>query len=1443
MASLCVFLGLVTLSHAYVNIAREKPTYQLHPFIKNDHRFDASNAVDGLTSDLSAFGGECVVSKDNHRTAIWWVNLTSIHSIHHITIFYRTDNTNYGPYNDRFLGFSLFVSNTTNTSDGFLCFKDRGVYNKSTIPVIFNTNCSVHGQYVIYYNERLTGVPYPKDYSPYAYNELCEVEVFGCSSTGFYTVNCSVPCPDLNCQYCHIETGTCQGCKPGYQGHRCELDCDENMFGERCSSSCGHCLGSEQCHHINGTCMNGCASGYEGELCTKVCRTGYFGQDCAMKCRDTCTGCNNINGLCDKGCHPGWKGNYCDEHCDERMFGERCSSSCGHCLGSEQCHHINGTCMNGCASGYESDFCTKECDANYFGINCREMCNVTCKGCNSTTGICDTGCKPGWRDVYCHKACSVGNFGINCASVCGHCSNEKECHHVTGNCVEGCLPGYKIPTCIAACDGNLYGENCSMRCGHCLKSEQCHHINGTCLEGCDSGYQGSICMEECKDNYFGPNCNEICNSTCRSCNKTTGICDVGCHPGWKGLFCHEPCNQRKYGENCSLLCGHCLGAKQCHHINGTCTGGCASGYQGLYCTKECDDKHFGPNCQEMCNTTCKSCNKSTGICDFGCHPGWRGLFCQEECIAGFYGENCNNKCGHCLNETACHHVTGMCDVECDPGYQTPYCTEECSEGNYGMKCNKLCGSCSNISHCSHVDGTCRTGCSPGYRHNICKEVCEEGRFGQDCALKCNTTCQGCNNVNGVCDTGCKTGWKGVYCHEVLPQTSNEGALIGGSIGVLVILIAVCLIVLTIIRRRNQKSQLKNADSHFNGNMISDTEMVVKSNSKDSEMNDSNDSVKLVQPTDSNKEEWNENPFGDNDIYMNEQFTPNIPVDQLDSFIAEKRSKGNEGFKKEYAGLPSGEIRCCDAGKKQENISKNRFKTTFPYDHSRVKLHVDDESSSDYINANYIDGHNRQKEYIAAQGPKANTLADFWRMIWQENVATIVMVTNLKEGEKVKCTQYWPERNKPFSAGPVMVKLIEEKEYAFYIERKMSVSNKQLKKTRVIYQHHYTAWPDHGTPESLCLLTFHNHVISKTNNNTNVPTVVHCSAGVGRTGTYIALDALYHMGKQTGTVNVVEFVKKMRGNRVSMVQTFEQYTTIYLALNNIFKAPIKMDNSTDVFFKAEKAIQGAQATRKEFQLLLNVRPAYTGVDYKIAKQNSAKNCADTILPLDKYSLFLSSSVSNRGNYINAIVVPSLTNGRRFIVTKYPIPDGAVDFLRLLDDHESDTVICMDPVQDIDSIRSWLPDASSSTVVTPFTVHCQSKSKTDVTCHLIDIVQEKNEDESHSVVVVEPRAKIGPIETSQDTSHLRSLVSAALLSETENPITVVCSDGASLCGVFLAVHNAIQQLGIDGWVDVFTTVRHLQVRRPEFCANFNEYQMVFKALYDHIQSTTETIYSNQ
>nr|XP_022307322.1 uncharacterized protein LOC111113376 [Crassostrea virginica] len=232
MRILCFLIGVVcNLSDflsALENIALHKPAYQEYPYLAGLPKAltQASNAVDGLKSNLSVFGGQCAVSGNEKLNATWWVNLTNILSIHHITIYYRTGNAMWGPSNgftSRFLGFSLYVSNTTDKSEGHLCFKDT-VFTPSTIPAVLNTTCPVHGQYVIYYNERLPGVSYPYDYSTYAWNELCEVEVYGCPRSGYYGNNCSVPCPDPQCNYCDLDTGTCRGgCNPGYKGHRCEL--------------------------------------------------------------------------------------------------------------------------------------------------------------------------------------------------------------------------------------------------------------------------------------------------------------------------------------------------------------------------------------------------------------------------------------------------------------------------------------------------------------------------------------------------------------------------------------------------------------------------------------------------------------------------------------------------------------------------------------------------------------------------------------------------------------------------------------------------------------------------------------------------------------------------------------------------------------------------------------------------------------------------------------------------------------------------------------------------------------------------------------------------------------------------------------------------------------------------------------------------------------------
>lgn len=181
---------------------------------------------------------------------------------------------------------------------------------------------------------------------------------------------------------------------------------------------------------------------------------------------------------------------------------------------------------------------------------------------------------------------------------------------------------------------------------------------------------------------------------------------------------------------------------------------------------------------------------------------------------------------------------------------------------------------------------------------------------------------------------------------------------------------------------------------------------------------------------------NENPYGD--VYKNEKTIPDVAVENLGNEIIEKSKNEKDGFKKEYATLLYGERYPCNVAKRPENIPRNRFKTTFPYDHSRVVLVS---ANTDYINANYIDGLNREKQYIAAQGPKPNTVSDFWCMVWQEDVNQIIMLTNLKEGRKLKCAQYWPDQNATMTCGNVVLTAMEERLYAYNVVRKIKMTHK------------------------------------------------------------------------------------------------------------------------------------------------------------------------------------------------------------------------------------------------------------------------------------------------------------------------------------------------------------------------------------------------------------------
>nr|XP_022305387.1 uncharacterized protein LOC111112265 [Crassostrea virginica] len=215
----CSWAVLFCLSvQAYENLALHQPAWQSSTWGSDG----AERAVDGLYTDLG-WGGQCAVS-DGEQTAEWRVDLGGVRSIHNIIIQYMTDNDVWDEnnfYAEYFLGFSVYISNATNKENGELCFRDIN-YTRATIPNPVNITCPYQGRYVIYYNNR-THPPYPEGYSTYVYTDLCEVEVYGCPSSGYYGENCSQECPQ-NCQdgYCDVVEGTCFGCTHRHISPRCQ---------------------------------------------------------------------------------------------------------------------------------------------------------------------------------------------------------------------------------------------------------------------------------------------------------------------------------------------------------------------------------------------------------------------------------------------------------------------------------------------------------------------------------------------------------------------------------------------------------------------------------------------------------------------------------------------------------------------------------------------------------------------------------------------------------------------------------------------------------------------------------------------------------------------------------------------------------------------------------------------------------------------------------------------------------------------------------------------------------------------------------------------------------------------------------------------------------------------------------------------------------------------
>ncbi|XP_070536650.1 receptor-type tyrosine-protein phosphatase O-like [Ptychodera flava] len=288
-------------------------------------------------------------------------------------------------------------------------------------------------------------------------------------------------------------------------------------------------------------------------------------------------------------------------------------------------------------------------------------------------------------------------------------------------------------------------------------------------------------------------------------------------------------------------------------------------------------------------------------------------------------------------------------------------------------------------------------------------------------------------------------------------------------------------------------------------------------------------------------------------------TMNKPVStgNFEQYYNQMAANSGYKFQKEYYSElgPIGVAQSTSAGMSADNIVKNRYSDVLPYDHSRVKLRKTGKKGIDYINANFIPGYNSPREYIATQGPLPTTKEDFWRLVWEQNSTTIVMVTQCVEKGRVKSEHYWPFDSKPTMFGDITVTMTTESVLQEWTVRDFYLEKNHEKHSVRHFQ--FTAWPDHGVPESSSSVLRFVRTVRGQLPKKSGPIVVHCSAGVGRSGTFITLDVLLQQlaMKEDDSIDIFGIVANLRQNRCYMVQTDTQYVFIHRAILDILQGRV------------------------------------------------------------------------------------------------------------------------------------------------------------------------------------------------------------------------------------------------------------------------------------------------
>lgn len=706
-------------------------------------------------------------------------------------------------------------------------------------------------------------------------------------------------------------------------------------------------------------------------------------------------------------------------------------------------------------------------------------------------------------------------------------------------------------------------------------------------------------------------------------------------------------------------------------------------------------------------------------------------------------------------------------------------------------------------------------------------------------------------MNGSCLEGCILGYTGSHCSRIV-QSGKQSQLdmfyiLSGALAANIVILILCVMCCRHIRSPKTQPPKLLAEQAFAMGTVEHAEESARLMS-----DQTNGGLRLTGNTHFNgsttdiryEEEIIYMNVGDNDIIIPDS----IPVDELQVYIQNKRNFEG-GFGAEYKKLSQNNEATCEAANRPENKAKNRYKNIVAYDHSRVVLEKNKDSDSDYINANYIDGYSRPRKYIASQGPTSAIIVDFWRMLWQVNCNKLVMLTNLVETGKTKCEKYWPDKEQK-QYGDIKARCVREQCFSDYTIRTFFLQKSDLP-VRKLEQFHFTSWSDHGVPPTPTGLVNFMTRIHADNNPETGPLVVHCSAGIGRSGTFIALDYLMEEARHTGTVDVFGCVNRMRKARLNMVQIEDQYEFIYLALvESIFLQDTHVSIEDYQSYYQNMIIQNDQndcsktLLQQQFQELQELEYPHTPEEFLETakmKNNLNKTRVKNILASDLYRPYLTPAPDGQPRYINAVYLPNHENPRNYIATQMPMAETVEDFWQMVCDVRSSTIVMLNDEDSMDKTccRYWKDNGDDE--FGHITVH---NSEVQIKEDFIERTLFIHNNETGKQMSVKQYQYIAwpagsPVPTNVVSFlHMIEEISQYQLQQQQQqqpqktPMVVHCLNGAERSGLFCVVCAVLSLLVKERMINIPYVVRTMQLPRPQLLTSVEQYQFCHTAVMEYI-----------